>query len=65
VQWPGVRHRANDRAAIQYPGRHRKQFVDPHAWKFRADCPEFAPNLLGSLRLGIERVQLAPGSVDV
>ena len=65
VERPGMRHRPDHRAAIQHLRGHRQQLVDPHAGELRGDRSEFAADLFRSVRFRVERVELAPGAVDV
>src|SRR5205807_478308 len=65
VDVPGVRHRADQRAAVQNAARTGQVFADADARNTRWDGAKLAADLGRRAGFSVERVQLAPGTVDV
>ena len=60
-----MRHRTNDRRAIDDPGRQRQQLADLHARHAGRDGTQLAADFDGGVRLGIERLNLAGRAVEI
>ena len=54
-----VIHGADDADLVHPPGRVRHQFGEAHAGDGGGDRAEFAANVVGSVRLGVEGVELS------
>ncbi len=58
-----VRHRADEREAIGHAGQSRQQLAEPHAGDAGGDRPIRSADVVGSVRLGIEAVDVAGAAV--